>query len=123
LARSTTAFEGKRVMSGARYQDGAEKRRHPRYTISKPARLIVNGRYLHGRLKDVSLGGAALKLRAKLSIGDEVEVDIGDIGTYRAVVVRLEEEEGIIATRFLLDAATEARLSDEITKVFHGVPG
>ncbi len=101
----------------------SEQRRHPRYVISKPCRVTAGGRDFRCRLKDISAGGAAIKWRTRIEAGAEIEVDMGDIGAYPATVVRVQEDEGVVAVRFVLDDAAQERLTAEITKIFQGMPG
>jgi c-di-GMP-binding flagellar brake protein YcgR len=66
---------------------GKDRRRHRRYPIDKALNAQTNrGRY-PGRLKDISAGGAGVLLDQTLDAGDDVTLEIDDLGAHAGHVV------------------------------------
>jgi hypothetical protein len=61
---------------------GTERRRHRRFPITKGLNAKTgHGRY-PGRLKDISAGGAGVYLVESLDAGEDVTLEIDDLGSY-----------------------------------------
>ena len=72
--------------------DTGDMRRHPRYTVREPCRVIIESREYTGAVVDISVSGAAVhldvELEAEPEIGTIIELDVERIGTIRTRVVR-----------------------------------
>lgn len=88
----------------------ADRRAHPRYAVNLPAHLSINGKSAVCRLVDVSAGGALLRTRRVLAVGDMVSVDLPHCGPTIGTVVRLTPSHVAVSFRGLL---VVSRLYDE----------
>lgn len=88
------------------------RRRTPRYPVSLPCRMMVDGRGTHSAtVTDLSEGGAAITGGMQLSVGSHGTLDVERIGEKLPFVVRAAEGEAVHVA-FNLDAATTTRLSN-----------
>jgi c-di-GMP-binding flagellar brake protein YcgR len=66
---------------------GEERRRHQRFPMMKGLNAKTGrGRY-PGRLKDISAGGAGVYLVESLDAGEDITLEIDDLGTHAGHVV------------------------------------
>lgn len=93
-----------------RRPSSADRRAHPRYAVDLPAHLSINGKSAGCRLVDVSAGGALLRTRRALTVGDMVSVDLPHCGPTIGTVVRLTPSHVAVSFRGLL---VVSRLHDE----------
>jgi|GEM_PF-2221351 len=61
---------------------GKERRRHQRFPITKGLNAKTGRGHYPGRLKDISAGGAGVLLVESLEAGEDVTLEIDDLGTY-----------------------------------------
>lgn len=101
---------------------GRERRKHPRYELRKPVRIYVGDTSYLGNLKDVSVGGAAIACRAPLETEMEFSVEIEELGTYSAFLVRRIDDE-VVAIKFAINAALAVRLAARIAVELHKQQG
>jgi hypothetical protein len=95
--------------------NGGDKRRHPRYRVAKRVRATTGELEHEGVLLNISGSGAAIEPGAEVERGDEVELDIEDIGALPGRVVRSVEDD-LFAVEFDIDEEDEARLLSELTQ-------
>ncbi len=96
----------------------ADKRRHARRAISRPARAVAGARELTGSVKDLSAGGAALRLDSPAESLDEdalIDLYIEDMEPLPGHLARIFEDG--IAVEFDLDEAEEDRLRAEVMEM------
>ena len=95
------------------------KRRHARYTVDKPAQLDIPAaageRHVEAELHDISVGGAAIHIDAKLANDDFVRLRVEGMKPVLARVVRTYE--GGAALQFKMDEMAEKRPKDEIDEM------
>lgn len=96
---------------------GRERRKHPRYEIRKSIRIHADGRVLEGTLRDISVGGAAVELRAEIPDGSEARMDIEELGDYPGRVVRRIGKD-VVAFEFSINEAVAVRLAARIALAF-----
>ncbi len=63
-------------------EPGKERRRHRRFPIDRALSARTKNGRRRGRLKDISAGGAGIMLDDALDAGDDVTLDIDDLGTH-----------------------------------------
>ena len=85
-----------------RRNSNADRRAYPRITVDLPAHLSINGRSAPCRLVDVSAGGALIRTRRHLAVGDMVSVDLPHCGPTIGTVVRLTPSHVAVSFRGLL---------------------
>ncbi len=100
----------------------ANKRRHARRAISRPARAVAGARELTGAVTDLSAGGAALHLDFPAENFDEdalIDLYIEDMDPLPGHLARTFEDG--IAVEFDLDEAEGDRLLDEIMEMYNAM--
>lgn len=97
---------------------GRERRKHHRFQMRKDVLLLVGDEEQDGTLIDISVGGAAIEIRATLEWDRPIEVEIDELGKYPAKFVR-RIDENIIAVEFLINEAMAVRLAARIALVYH----
>jgi hypothetical protein len=85
-----------------RRNNHADRRAYPRFSVDVPAHLSVNGHSAPCRLVDVSAGGALIRTKRQLSMGDMVSVDLPHCGPTIGTVVRLTPSHVAVSFRGLL---------------------
>lgn len=85
-----------------RRNGNADRRAHPRISVDMPAHLSVNGKSAPCRLVDLSAGGALIRTKRHLSLGDLVSVDLPHCGPTIGTVVRLTPSHVAVSFRGLL---------------------
>ena len=94
---------------------GKERRRHQRFPITKGLNAKTDrGRY-PGRLKDISAGGAGVYLVEGLDVGEDVTLEIDDLGSYDGHVVGATRYD-LIPIAFDNDEEEQDELIAEIMK-------
>ncbi len=96
----------------------ANKRRHARRAVSRPARAVAGARELTGTVTDLSAGGAALHLDSPAENLDEdalIDLYIEDMDPLSGHLARTFEDG--IAVEFDLDEAEEDRLLAEVMEI------
>ena len=104
-------------MISSRAPGGREPREHQKFEISKRVTIIRGDLEIEGVSQDISIGGAAIECPAALDAGLSDEIDIEDIGTYPANVVR-RIDSGVVAVRFTITEALAVRMAAQITAVY-----
>ena len=103
-------------MISSRAPGGREPRGHRKFEISKRVTIIRGDLEIKGVLQDISVGGAAIECSAALDAGLSDEIDIQDIGTYPANVVRRIDSD-VVAVRFTITEALAVRMAARIAAV------
>lgn len=85
-----------------RRNSNADRRAFPRFSVDLPAHLSVNGRSAPCRLVDVSAGGALIRTKRQVAVGDLVSVDLPHCGPTIGTVVRLTPSHVAVSFRGLL---------------------
>ena len=104
-------------MISSRAPGGREPREHRKFEISKRITIIRGDLEIEGVLQDISLGGAAIECSAALDAGLSDEIDIEDIVTYPANVVRRIDSD-VVAVRFTITEALAVRMAARIASVY-----
>ena len=104
-------------MISSRAPGGRETREHQKFEISKRVTIIRGYLEIEGVLQDISFGGAAIECSAALDAGLSDEIDIEDIGTYPANVVRRIDSD-VVAVRFTITEALAVRMAARIAAVY-----
>ena len=104
-------------MISSRAPGGREPREHRKFEISKRITIIRGDLEIEGVLQDISLGGAAIECSAALDAGLSDEIDIEDILTYPANVVRRIDSD-VVAVRFTITEALAVRMAARIASVY-----
>ena len=104
-------------MISSRAPGGREPREHRKFEISKRVTIIRGDLEIEGVLQDISVGGAAIECSAALDAGLSNKIDIEDIGTYPANVVRRIDSD-VVAVRFTITEALAVRMAARIAAVY-----
>ena len=104
-----------------RQKSAGERRRHPRYPVSRKAKARSNGEVHHGRLKDISATGAAIHAGVRWEKDRVVELDIENMEPLEGTVARSLEDG--IAIEFDLDQEDEDRLLAEMAEIRDSMRG
>lgn len=80
----------------------ADRRAFPRFSVDMPAHLSINGKTAPCRLIDVSAGGALIRTKRHVEVGDMVSVDLPHCGPTIGTVVRLTPSHVAVSFRGLL---------------------
>ncbi len=107
------------MMSTSETPGGRERRKHPRYELRKSVRVFLGDLSHSGALIDVSVGGAAIECRAAIEDEAELSVEIEELGTYPAELVR-RIDQNVIAVKFIINEAVAVRLAARIAVTLHG---
>ena len=99
-----------------------EKRRLTRFPVARTVRTRAAEREHEGRIKDISGSGAAIEPAAQFAAGEEVEVEIEDLGVFPGQVSRTPDDD-LFAVSFDIDEAGEDELVDELTRIHDGIDG
>ncbi len=100
----------------------ANKRRHARRAVSRPARAVAGARELTGTVPDLSAGGAALHLDFPAESLDEdalIDLYIEDMDPLPGHLARTFEDG--IGVAFDLDEAEEDRLLAEVMEMHNAM--
>ena len=85
-----------------RRHGNADRRAFPRFSVDLPAHLSINGRSARCRLVDLSAGGALIRTRRQVAVGDMISVDLPHCGPTIGTVVRLTPSHVAVSFRGLL---------------------
>jgi hypothetical protein len=123
-ARSTPATAPRLAGGGegTNMDQDANKRRHARRAVSRPARAVAGARELTGAVTDLSAGGAALHLDSPAeNLGEDALIDlyIEDMDPLPGHLARTFEDG--IAIEFDLDEAEEDRLLAEVMEMHNAM--
>ncbi|NKE44239.1 hypothetical protein HB662_05585 [Roseomonas frigidaquae] len=81
-----------------------DRRREPRHAVDLPARLILNGETLEGRLKDISDHGARFTPAPLMPAGSEAMLDLPGLPAQRVKMAGVDSEARLV---FIFAQATE----------------
>ncbi len=98
-----------------------ERRRQTRYKVDKPVTFRDGADEHHGRMTDISTGGAAVNVEDVETLFDEdqaLELEVDDIGHLHGNVVRTLDDG--FAMSFDHDEEGEEQLISEITGIRSG---
>ncbi len=101
-------------------ESGPERRRHRRYPAANSTRTKSPSQDHSGALKDISISGATIAPGGEFEMGDVIEIDIDDVGTFPGRISRTAEDD-TFAVAFDLDEDDEDSLMDEITRIHEGL--
>ena len=80
-------------MAEANENAGRERRQHDRFVVHKRIEVSTSTETFNGVLRDISVGGAAIKVRAPPYQADIISIDINDLGEYEGQILRSIEDE------------------------------
>ncbi len=104
--------------------NGADRRRHVRYSVSEPCLAVVFNQEYWGTVVDMSVGGAAVRLEVLLdaqpAAGTPIQLQIDGIGRLRTRVVR--SRIAGVAVEFNIDPRKEAHLLAAVQQVLSNYP-
>lgn len=106
-------------MTEVNESDGRERRQHDRFVVRKRVELSTSTKTYDGILRDISVGGAAIKIRAPLYQAHIVTVDINDLGAYEGQVLRSIDDEHV-AIEFETTEAQSVDLAAKLVGVYYG---
>ena len=69
-----------------------ERRRHKRFLTARKSRMIVDGEWRDCTIRDVSVGGAAIKVDIPPPSGSRIVLYIEEVGTMACLVLRHDNE-------------------------------
>lgn len=101
---------------------GLDRRRYDRFSISRQVDVVARGKTYAGTLRDISIGGAAVRLRGPVEAESQVTLDIYDFGVFRGDVLRHSADE-TIAVEFEIDEKQSVDLAAKLVAVYYGVGG
>lgn len=101
---------------------GRERRQHDRFVLRKRVELSTATKTFDGILRDISVGGAAIKIRAPLYQTRIVSLDINDLGEYEGEILRQIDDEHI-AVRFDASEAQSVELASKLVGIYYGASG
>ena len=91
---------------------GAERRRHERFVLHQPVRVLHGETCHEGMLCDISLGGALAAVAAEIPQGDSVILETEGFGILPGIVVRTAEPD-LVGICFVLE--------DDVAKAFQKI--
>ncbi len=91
------------------------RREHRRILVSKPATVSNEGQEFAGRILNISLGGAGIRLDVQLLDNTHITVNIENVGTIPAKVVR-QMQDGV-GVKFELSEEKEKLFIQQITEI------
>lgn len=103
----------------AESDNDAERRRHPRVSISRPAHAKSGDDEREALVRDISAGGAALEVEADWEDGDYTEINIDDLSPLGGYVTRTFDDG--VAVEFDLDEEEEDRLLAEVMEIQNAI--
>lgn len=74
-----------------------ERRNHPRYDLPKPASASTGDEVVEGVIRDISAGGVALRTDERLTIGQQINLEIDGMMGVTGHVVRSLEDGFVVA--------------------------
>ena len=80
-------------MAEANENAGRERRQHDRFVVHKRIEVSTSTETFNGVLRDISVGGAAIKVWAPLYQADIFSIDIDVLGEFEGLVLRSIEDE------------------------------
>ena len=101
---------------------GRERRQHDRFFVHKRIEVLTSTETFNGVLRDISVGGAAIKVWAPLYQADIVSIDINDLGEYEGQVLRSIEDE-TFAVEFETNESEAVELAAELVGICYGAGG
>lgn len=107
------------MASSGGHTAGAELRRHPRVSIRSAVRAVQDDSTYEGRIKDISVGGAAVQMEGDLDDERMVELHIEDLARVTGQVAR-PLEDGFAFT-FDPDEIDEEPFLDDIMRLHDGM--
>lgn len=107
-------------MADATDDSGTDKRRHERFAVDRKARTTAAEDEYDGTVRDISASGAAIEPEIGLNIGDDVEIDIADLGHFAGRIARTVDDE-LFAVEFDLDSDEEDDLIAELRQIHDGI--
>ena len=97
----------------------SDRRRHERFALRQPVRVVHGAARHAGVLRDISLGGALAAVGTAIPPGASVTLETEGFGTLSGIVVRTVEPD-LVGVQFTLDAAGAAAFQKILITAFHG---
>ncbi|MBL4908359.1 MAG: PilZ domain-containing protein [Sneathiella sp.] len=91
------------------------RREHRRILVSKPATVTKGSLEYSGKILNISAGGAGIRLDVQLLDNTQITVNIDNVGTIPAKVVR-QMQDGV-GVKFDLSEEKEQRFIQQITEI------
>ena len=101
---------------------GRERRQHDRFFVHKRIEVLTSTETFNGVLRDISVGGAAIKVRAPLYQADIISIDINDLGEYEGQILRSIEDE-TFAVEFETNESEAVELAAKLVGIYYGAGG
>lgn len=96
-----------------------EQRRHIRREVPLDAQFVLpDGTEVQGEIENISAGGALIKAKANIKVGDRLVVRIRQIGHFPAVVARRADND--VAVEFKIRRERAARIADKLICLVNG---
>lgn len=106
-------------MTEANQLKGRERREHDRFVIKKRVELSTSTEKFDGVLRDISVGGAAIQVRAPLYEAHIVSIDINDLGAYEGQILRSIDED-LYALEFETTEQQSIDLAAKLVGIYYG---
>lgn len=106
-------------MSKAEQSGGRERRQHDRFIIRKRVEVATATETFNGVLRDISVGGAAIQVRAPLYEANIISLDISDLGAYDGQVLRSLDED-LVAVEFETTEQQTIDLAAKLVGIYYG---
>ncbi len=98
---------------------GRERRQHDRFVLRKRVEPSTATKTYDGILRDISVGGAAIKIRAPLYQTRIVSLDINDLGAYKGEILRQIDDEHV-AVQFSPSEEQSLELASKLVGIYYG---
>jgi hypothetical protein len=106
-------------MGKAEEKSGRERRLHDRFIIRKRVAVSTATKTYDGILRDISVGGAAIQVRAPLYEANVITVDINDLGEFDGQVLRSLDED-LVAIEFEVTEQQTIDLAAKLVGIYYG---
>jgi hypothetical protein len=106
-------------MNGADPDFGSDKRQYDRFVVHKRVEISTSTKTYDGVLRDISVGGAAIKVRAPLYKTHTVSVDINDLGAFDGRILRAIDDD-MVAVEFDVSEQQSIELAAKLVGIYYG---
>lgn len=106
-------------MDKAEEKGGRERRQHDRFIIRKRVAVSTATKTYDGILRDISVGGAAIQVRAPLYEANIITVDINDLGEFDGQVLRPLDDD-LVAVEFETTEQQTIDLAAKLVGIYCG---
>lgn len=98
---------------------GRERRQHDRFIIQKRVAVSTATKTYDGILRDISVGGAAIQVKAPLDEEKTITVNINDLGEFNGQVLR-SLDENLVAVEFETTEQQTIDLAAKLVEIYYG---